>query len=135
MTAPRISTGKPSKMSRGSCLCGEVVFELVRAAGREMDCHCSRCRRAHSSVHASSIFLDARKFRWLQGEEQVSNGGVPQDCHFGSAFCRSCGSVLPRIVRSVGIVVVPSSAMTEVRPCTQTHQAQGRAPQPRVAEH
>jgi len=113
MTARRISTSRQSKMSRGSCLCGEVEFELVRAAGREMDCHCSRCRRAHSSVHASSIFVDARKFRWLHGEEQVSSGGLPQDCHFGSAFCRSCGSALPRVVRSVGIVVVPSGTVVQ----------------------
>jgi len=113
MAARRISAKKRSSMSRGSCLCGEVEFELVRAAGREMDCHCSRCRRAHSSVHASSIFVDARKFRWLHGEEQVSSGGVPQDCHFGSAFCRSCGSALPRLVRSVGIVVVPSGTVTQ----------------------
>jgi hypothetical protein len=108
MTARRISMQKRSGMARGRCLCGEVAFELVRAAGREMDCHCSRCRRAYHSVHDSNIFVDARKFRWLRGEEQVSSCGTPQDCHFGSAFCRSCGSALPRVVRSVGIVVVPS---------------------------
>ena len=122
MTARRISTGKRSKMARGSCLCGEVAFELVRAAGREMDCHCSRCRRAHSSVHVSNIFVDARKFRWLRGEEQVSNCGAPQDCHFESAFCRSCGSGLPRIVRSVGIVVVPAGTLEGMPPRVQAHE-------------
>lgn len=88
MTARRISMGKRSEMAWGSCLCGEVEFELVRAAGREMDCQCSRCRCEHSSVHATNIFVDARKFRWVRGEEQVSSCGSPQDCHFGSAFCR-----------------------------------------------
>jgi hypothetical protein len=136
VTARGISLGKRSRttrgMAQGSCLCGEVAFELVRAAGREMECHCSRCRRAHSSVHASSIFVDARKFRWLRGEEQVSNGGLPQDCHFGSALCRSCGSALPRVVRSVGIVVVPSGALEGMSP---RPQAYGCAPPPQVAEH
>jgi hypothetical protein len=120
VTARRIRTTKRStpttttlsrRMARGGCLCGEVAFELVRAAGREMDCHCSRCRRTHNSVHASNIFVDAAKFRWLRGEEHVSNYGPPQDWHFGSAFCRSCGSTLPRVVRSVGIVVVPSGTL------------------------
>jgi hypothetical protein len=113
VTARRIAARKMSarKMARGGCLCGEVAFELVRAAGREMDCHCSRCRRTNNSVHASNIFVDAAKFRWLRGEEHVSNYGPPQDWHFGSAFCRSCGGTLPRVVRSVGIVVVPSATL------------------------
>ena len=132
MAARRISMGTRSKMARGSCLCGEVAFELVRAAGREMDCHCSRCRRAQGSVHVSGIFVDATKFRWLRGEEQVSNGGMPQDCHFGSAFCRSCRSALPRVVRSVGIVVVPSGTLDGMPPPVQGY---GCAPPPQVAEH
>jgi hypothetical protein len=139
VTARRIPASKPSspgrdirKMARGSCLCGEVAFELVRAAGREMDCHCPRCRWAHSSVHTSNIFIDARKFRWLRGEERVSNYGRPQDWHFASAFCRSCGSTLPRVVRSVGIVVVPSGTLEWLDSGAQAH---GCAPPPQVAEH
>lgn len=102
---------KRAKMARGSCLCGAVAFELVRAAGREMNCHCSRCRRAPGSVPVSNIFVDALKFRWVRGEEHVVSCGPPQECHFGSALCRSCGSALPRVVRSVGIVVVPSGTV------------------------
>ena len=99
------------KMAGGSCLCGEVAFELVRSAGRMMDCHCSRCRRAQSAAHASNIFVDSAKFRWVRGESQVSNYGPPIDWHFGNAFCRLCGSTLPREVRSVGLVVVPTGTV------------------------
>jgi len=127
MTARRIPIAKRSKMARGSCLCGEVAFELVRGAGREMDCLCSRCRRAHSSVHDSNIFVDARKFRWLRGEERVLSCGLTQDCHFGSAVCRTCGSALPRVVRSVGIVVVPSGTLEGTPPRAQAY---GYAPPP-----
>jgi hypothetical protein len=76
-----------------------------------MNCHCARCRRAHSAAHASNIFVDSTKFRWLRGETQVSNYGPPKDWHFGTAFCRLCGSTLPREVRSVGIVVVPAGTL------------------------
>jgi len=62
-------------------------------------------------VNASNVFVDAAKFRWVRGEAQVSNYGPPKDWHFGSAFCRLCGSTLPRVVRSVGIVVVPSATL------------------------
>ena len=100
-----------NKMAGGSCLCGEVAFELVRSAGRMMNCHCGRCRRAHSAAHASNIFVDSAKFRWVRGESQVSNYGPPKDWHFGTAFCRQCGSTLPRVIRSVGLVVVPAGTL------------------------
>jgi hypothetical protein len=113
------SSRKPAgKVAAGSCLCGEVEFELVRSAGQELDCQCARCRRANSlpkglpgTAHTSNLFLDAAKFRWVRGESQVSTYGPPQDWHFGSAFCRLCGSTLPRVVRSVGIVVVPTGTV------------------------
>jgi hypothetical protein len=116
------STKRPAAASRdadademdgGTCLCGEVAFELVRSAGRMMSCHCARCRRAHSAAHAANIFVDSTKFRWLRGESQVSNYGPPQDWHFGTAFCRLCGSTLPREVRSVGLVVVPTGTLPQ----------------------
>jgi hypothetical protein len=104
---------KPAgKVAGGSCLCGEVEYELVPSAGQELDCQCARCRRAKSgTAHTSNLFLDAAKFRWVRGEAQVSNYGPPQDWHFGTAFCRLCGSTLPRVVRSVGIVVVPTGTL------------------------
>lgn len=82
-----------------------------------MDCQCAGCRRAQSTAHASNIFVDAAKFRWLRGESQVSNYGPPKDWHFGTAFCRLCGSTLPRVVRSVGIVVVPAATLDDDRGC------------------
>ena len=128
MTARNVSPGKRAKTSSrkpatgkiagGGCLCGEVEFELVRSAGRELDCHCARCRRANGwptglpgTAHTSNLFLDTANFRWVRGESQVSTYGPPQDWHFGSAFCRLCGSTLPRVVRSVGIVVVPTGTL------------------------
>ncbi len=98
-------------MAGGSCLCGGVAFELVRSAGRVMSCQCASCRRGQGAAHTANIFVDAAKFRWLRGESQVSNYGPPKDWHFGTAFCRQCGSTLPRVVRSVGIVVVPTGTL------------------------
>lgn len=117
MTARRIpsrkrsTTGSSQKMAGGSCLCGEVAFELVRSAGRLMSCQCASCRRGQDAVHTSNIFVDSAKFRWLRGESQVTSYGPPRDWRFGSAFCRQCGSTLPRVVRSVGIVVVPAGTL------------------------
>ena len=96
---------------RGSCLCGQVAFEVSGRPRKMMNCHCTRCRRAHSAAHASSIFVDLRYFRWLHGEPQVHNYGSPEDWHLGTAFCRSCGSTLPRVVKGVGVAVVPAGSL------------------------
>jgi hypothetical protein len=76
-----------------------------------MNCHCLRCRRAHSAAHASSIFVDLRQFRWVHGEPQVHNYGPSEDWHLGTAFCRSCGSTLPRVVNGIGVAVVPAGSL------------------------
>jgi hypothetical protein len=76
-----------------------------------MNCHCARCRRAHSAAHASSLFVDLQRFRWIRGEAQVLSYGTPEDGHFGTAFCRRCGSTLPRVVRPIGVVIVPAGSL------------------------
>jgi hypothetical protein len=99
------------KSIRGSCLCGQVAFEIASRPRRMMNCHCARCRRAHSAAHASNIFVSLREFRWLNGESQVLNYGPREDWHLGTAFCRSCGSTLPRVVNGVGVAVVPAGCL------------------------
>jgi hypothetical protein len=123
------STGSARKMAGGTCLCGEVAFELVLSAGRIMSCQCAACRRGQSAAHTSNVFVDAAKFRWLRGESQVSNYGPPKDWHFGTAFCRQCGSTLPRVVRSVGIVVVPAGTLDNE---PSRHSARRIPPEPKT---
>lgn len=57
--------------------------------------------------------MDLRNFRWLQGEPQVHNYGPAEDWHLGTAFCRSCGSTLPRVVNGLGVAVVPAGSLDE----------------------
>lgn len=92
---------------RGRCLCGDVAFEFAGVPELAQNCHCSRCRRARSAAHATNCFFRLNQLTWIRGEENVVNFPLPGAKRFGQAFCRRCGSPVPRVVLSTGYVVVP----------------------------
>jgi hypothetical protein len=94
----------------GSCLCGEVAYE-VREPLRMMNCHCSRCRRGRSAAHATNLFAKIDQFRWVRGESLVVEYKVPEARFFAVAFCARCGAETPRVSRERGFVVVPAGTL------------------------
>jgi hypothetical protein len=96
---------------QGRCLCGAVAFELAGTPERLHNCHCSRCRRARSAAHATNAFFKRERLAWLSGEEDVVSFPLPGAKRFGQAFCRRCGSAVPRVVASVGYVTVPCGSL------------------------
>jgi hypothetical protein len=90
----------------GSCLCGEVAYEM-RAPLRMYHCHCSRCRRARSAAHTTNVFAKLTDFAFTRGEERVVQYKVPEAARFGVAFCTTCGGKVPRVARERGVVVAP----------------------------
>ena len=38
---------------RGSCICGEVAFEVEGPFDLFLNCHCSRCRKATGTAHSA----------------------------------------------------------------------------------
>ena len=92
---------------QGSCLCGDVAFEIEGLPMRVVNCHCSRCRRARSAAHATNALFRLEQLRWIRGEERVVDYKHPEARYFGVAFCARCGGALPRASRERGITVVP----------------------------
>ena len=85
-------------MITGSCLCGGVRFEVVRAVGPFELCHCHRCRKASGSAFAAMIGVLTSDFRLVQGRELVSTYEAPlleAAPAYSTAFCRRCGSPVP----------------------------------------
>jgi hypothetical protein len=104
---------------RGSCLCGNVVFEVDTPFDRFVNCHCSRCRKATGAAHASNAVVKAGALRWLQGQEFVSRYDLPTARSFATSFCQRCGSPLPHLTRSGREAIIPAGAFDEplnVRP-------------------
>jgi hypothetical protein len=96
---------------RGSCLCGAVRYEVTGEAKRFYHCHCSRCRKATGTGHASNLFLQPGSLAWLSGEDQVRSFKVPQAKRFTNQFCATCGSRLPRQPKDSDIVVIPAGSL------------------------
>jgi hypothetical protein len=101
---------------QGSCLCGAVKYEVTGEAKRFFHCHCSRCRKATGTGHASNLFLQPGELRWLQGEEQVRSFKPPEAKRFTNQFCATCGSRLPRQAPGTDVVLVPAGSLDDEAP-------------------
>src|SRR5258706_11146734 len=79
-------------MVRGSCFCGGVKYEVERVAVMS-HCHCSVCRKTSGAAFATWAHVDAKDFRFIQGERLVEKY---LDRHgMGREFCGVCGSPAP----------------------------------------
>ena len=101
---------------KGSCLCGAVKYEVTGEPTRFFHCHCSRCRKASGTGHASNLFVRAGGLRWLQGEEQVRAFKVPEAKRFANHFCGTCGGRVPRMVKELDAVVIPCGSLDDEVP-------------------
>ena len=77
-------------MYKGSCLCGEVRFEINGPIEDIVFCHCSRCRKAQGSAFATNANVNKSHFHFLQGEEKLT--GYPSSEIQTKYFCSNCGS-------------------------------------------
>ena len=79
-------------MIRGSCLCGEVRFEISGSLSGASHCHCSMCRKAHGAAFGTYAAARAADFRIVSGEDRIvryrSSAGIVR------TFCARCGSTL-----------------------------------------
>ena len=77
-------------MYQGSCLCGDVRYEVSGALGPVTWCHCQKCRKGNGTAFLTVASVNEADFRFLAGADQVtefeSSPGVFRN------FCRRCGS-------------------------------------------
>lgn len=76
----------------GSCLCGEVRYEIHGPLGPIVHCHCSMCRKAQGSAFGTISPVPAASFVLLKGEHALKGYGSSPDKE--RIFCRHCGSPL-----------------------------------------
>jgi hypothetical protein len=95
----------------GSCLCGAVTYAATGEAKRFYHCHCSRCRKATGTGHASNLFLQPGELVWRSGADHVRAFKVPEAQRFTNSFCAICGSRLPRQAAGTDVVVIPAGSL------------------------
>jgi hypothetical protein len=93
-------------MTRGSCLCGALQYEIEGPFSMMVNCHCSMCRKEHGSVFATFAAAPLAGFRWLAGEDNIVT--YPSSEHGKRSFCSTCGSPAPSPVEEMGLVLAPA---------------------------
>jgi hypothetical protein len=101
---------------RGTCLCGAVRYEVAGEPRRFLHCHCSRCRKATGTGHASNLFIQPGTLRWLSGEENIRSFKVPEAQRFTNSFCGVCGGRLPRQATGSDVVMIPAGSLDDEPP-------------------
>ncbi len=77
-------------MIRGHCECKRVSYQADCEISDLSHCHCSQCRRLHGAAYATFAGVDADKFRYLSGEEDIKKYASSHDHE--RVFCGNCGS-------------------------------------------
>ena len=79
-------------MVSGSCLCGDIRFEVDTEGAGFGHCHCSMCRKAHGTGFVTWLDVMREAFRWTAGEERVAR--YRSSPAMTRTFCPTCGSPL-----------------------------------------
>jgi len=102
---------------RGSCLCGDVAWEVDGPLDLMSHCHCSRCRKSHGAAFATYLMTVEGALRFIRGEDRrvryASSPGLFRP------FCGRCGGVVPDGVPWEGHVGIPVGPLDDdpgVRP-------------------
>lgn len=96
----------------GSCLCGDIAFEIENQFDNFYFCSCAQCRQITGSAFASNLFAKAAGFKWTKGEELVKRFKLPNR-DIAKTFCPSCGSGVPKISADGKSVMIPAGSLSQ----------------------
>ena len=97
-------------MLTGSCLCGEIRFEIADEFDHFQLCHCSQCQKSTGTAHASNLFTDPKHITWLSGQADLVRYDVPGR-RISNVFCKQCGSRMPWLSLSGETLAVPAGCL------------------------
>ena len=97
-------------MYSGSCLCGNVQFEIQGELEPIQICHCSQCRKAQGSAFVTNIPVEEAVFKITSGESDLksfeSSPGKER------VFCANCGSpILSKTTKLPGVVRIRAGTL------------------------
>ncbi len=100
-------------MISGSCLCGQVRYEVDGELGGFVHCHCQTCRKAHGSAFSTIAAVPKASFRWIAGEVLLK--AYESSPGKFRSFCTNCGSQIvanrpaqPTILLRLGCLDTPA---------------------------
>jgi len=96
---------------RGKCLCGAIEFELLGKPPNLYQCHCSLCRKVTGSSANAAFRIDADRFAWSAGKEQIRE--YVTGSGFKSHFCANCGSPVPNLTSNDRAYWIPAGLLED----------------------
>ncbi len=94
----------------GSCLCGQLRYEVEGSFESFYLCHCRHCQKDTGSAHSANLFSASGKLRWLTGSEGLRTYTLPGTRH-AKSFCGVCSSALPSLQLGGTLLVVPAGSL------------------------
>lgn len=98
------------KQYQGECLCGACPY-IITAEQKPQAmyfCHCSRCRKETGSAHGANVFFEEAQLIWEKGKDNLTSFKL-ENTRKQRAFCKTCGSPLPRQENSQ--VILPAGSL------------------------
>lgn len=82
---------KPNILT-GSCLCGQIKYQISGPLRGVLNCHCSMCRKSHGAAFRTRAAVRTADFTWLAGEGlRTKFASSPGEYR---SFCSVCGANL-----------------------------------------
>lgn len=89
---------------KGSCLCGQVKYEVAELDSPIQHCSCRTCRKAHGAAFNTAAAVKKDNFSWLKGESLLSKyESSPEKFRY---FCSNCGSQLVKKKHNSNLLVL-----------------------------
>ncbi|PCH60787.1 MAG: hypothetical protein COC19_05455 [SAR86 cluster bacterium] len=76
-------------MIKGSCLCGNVTYDIAGNLSDIIHCHCRTCRKAHGSAFSSVVAVKNEDFKLSSIKPLSSFESSPGKTRY---FCSNCGT-------------------------------------------
>ena len=83
-----------SQVTKGSCNCGAVAFQVKVKLEDVYICHCSICRKSTGSGGIAVSVVANEDFAWCAGQSNIKTWHKPGH-DWETSFCINCGSPLP----------------------------------------
>lgn len=96
-------------MIKGSCLCGQVSFEIAKDEVKLYQCHCELCRKQGGTYSNAATIIPANLFNMVEGKSNIKSWCKPTG--FRSDFCTNCGSPVPNLLRDTDYYWVPAGLL------------------------
>jgi hypothetical protein len=99
-------------MIKGSCLCGQVTFQVGGEVLNTASCHCNICRKNTGAAFNTVVMTKQDHFKIVSGEDKIRSFQLGERAT--KHFCEVCGTAVYNVnTQFPGIVLVPIGTLDD----------------------